>query len=340
MLLAVALWSAASGAHAWASGLVGFAVARALLGLGEGATFPGGLRTALSTLPETRRSRGIAVAYSGGSLGAIVTPLVVTPVALRFGWRAAFLCTGMLGVLWLGVWLVVAEIAPALRVVPRGTDGTRAPTASLVTDAERPAARVTDLRLWGFMAAYALGAFPLAFVSYAAPLYLHQALGASQAKLGHWLFVPPLGWELGYFFWGSLTDRRRARGRASAADDGRLLSSLALLSLPLACGPLYHQFALVVATLFFAMFVAAGFVVAGLAYATRIFSTRDGALIAGLGAGSWSGMVAVLMPVVGRAFDERAYGRSFLLAALLPALGVAAWWALELVASRRATWRS
>ncbi len=46
MLAAVALWSAASTAHALAAGLVGFAAARALLGFGEGATFPGGLRTA------------------------------------------------------------------------------------------------------------------------------------------------------------------------------------------------------------------------------------------------------------------------------------------------------
>src|ERR1043166_3816865 len=44
MLLAVAVWSAASGGHALMSGVLGFAVARAMLGLGEGATFPGGLR--------------------------------------------------------------------------------------------------------------------------------------------------------------------------------------------------------------------------------------------------------------------------------------------------------
>jgi hypothetical protein len=35
-----------SAAHAWISGFPGFAAARRLLGLGEGATFPGGLRAA------------------------------------------------------------------------------------------------------------------------------------------------------------------------------------------------------------------------------------------------------------------------------------------------------
>ena len=98
MFSAVSFWTLASAAHAFASGLWSFASARALLGFGEGATFPGGLRTATQTLPEGLQSRGIAVAYSGGSLGAIITPLLVTPIALRYGWRGAFIFTGVVGI--------------------------------------------------------------------------------------------------------------------------------------------------------------------------------------------------------------------------------------------------
>src|SRR5689334_24251954 len=66
MLVAVALWSAASTAHAFAAGLLGFAAARAVLGFGEGATFPGGMRVVAQTLPPDKRARGLAIAYSGG----------------------------------------------------------------------------------------------------------------------------------------------------------------------------------------------------------------------------------------------------------------------------------
>src|SRR5919204_3631693 len=100
MLMAVAIWTAASMSHAWMSGFVGFALARAVLGLGEGATFPGGLRTAVESLPSDRRARGIATSFSGGTIGAIVTPLIVVPIALTFGWRAAFLFTGALRIGW------------------------------------------------------------------------------------------------------------------------------------------------------------------------------------------------------------------------------------------------
>src|SRR5580693_10666845 len=97
MLIAVGIWTVASASHAWMTGLLGFAAARALLGFGEGATFPGGLRTAANSLPLSRQSRGMGISYSGASVGAIVAPLVITPIALRFGWRAAFLFTGGLG---------------------------------------------------------------------------------------------------------------------------------------------------------------------------------------------------------------------------------------------------
>src|SRR5207344_1069833 len=55
MLLAVGIWTGASMSHAAMSTFFGFAVARAVLGFGEGATFPGGLRTAVESLPASMR---------------------------------------------------------------------------------------------------------------------------------------------------------------------------------------------------------------------------------------------------------------------------------------------
>ena len=105
MLMAVGLWTVASTSHAWVTGFIGFAVARAVLGFGEGAAFPGAMRTATESLPPNQVSRGMALGYSGASLGAIITPLIVTPIALQFGWQTAFLITGAFGAVWLLLWL-------------------------------------------------------------------------------------------------------------------------------------------------------------------------------------------------------------------------------------------
>ena len=173
MLLAVSIWTVASASHAVAAGFLGFVLVRAMLGFGEGATFPGGLRTVIQTLPLSLRARGVAVAYSGGSLGAVVTPLIVTPLALAFGWRAAFLFTGLIGACWLGLWLLVSR-----RRDVRERES--------VEPAESLADKLlfSDPRLWSYMLAYAFGALPIAFVIYAAALYLNSSFGASQSLIG------------------------------------------------------------------------------------------------------------------------------------------------------------
>src|SRR5579863_6912156 len=109
MTAAVSLWTLASVAHVFAAGLRSFAIARAFLGFGEGATFPGGLRAVVQSLPPEQRSRGTAFAYSGGSLGAIITPIVITPVAAAWGWQGAFWFTGAVGAGWLALWAIIAR---------------------------------------------------------------------------------------------------------------------------------------------------------------------------------------------------------------------------------------
>ena len=318
MTAAVACWTAASVAHAFASGFWPFGAARAALGFGEGATFPGGLRVVVQTLPAEKRSRGLAVAYSGGSLGAIVTPLIVTPIFLWWGWRAAFWFTGFIGAAWLAIWAVVAR-RPDIGAMPSPTKSTAAAT---------PAPSLRDRRLWAFICAYALGALPLGFVLYSSSLYLAHPLGLSQEWIGKVLWLPPLGWEVGYFVWGWLADRSIRAGRPRVPGLHRLLTACVLLNLPLALVPWVSNVAGVMSLLFLAMFVSSGFVVVSVAYATHIYSHRHAGLIAGIGAGSWSALVALAMPYFGRLFDQQNYTATFLIAASIPILGYAGWFSL------------
>jgi len=314
MSAAVLIWTAASTGHAFVGGLLGFGVARAVLGFGEGATFPGGLRTAVQTLPPAKRSRGIAVAYSGGSLGAVVTPLIVTPIAHWWGWRAAFLFTGFIGLAWLVLWQFVSR-RPALREKPE----------RLPASAQEAKPRFSDPRIWSFMCAYAWGALPLALVIYGAAIFLNRSLGTSQLTIGKVLWIPPLGWEIGYFFWGWLADRRVAAGMPPQQAFGGLLAAVTLLSLPLVLAPWLTSLPAVMALLFLAMFAASGFIILTVAWAARVYSSDHAGLIAGLGAGAWSLMVAVVMPIFGRLFDLSRFDAGFALAAGFPVAGYVVW---------------
>jgi len=315
MTAAVACWTAASAAHAFASGFWSFGAARAALGFGEGATFPGGLRTVVQTLPLEQRGRGIAVAYSGGSMGAVVTPLVVTPIFLWWGWRAAFWFTGAIGLTWLAIWAIVA----------RRNDIRRTPSVTQADAGRTPGPRRQDRQLWAFICAYALGALPLGFVLYGASLYLAHPLGFSQKFIGKVLWIPPLGWEVGYFVWGWLADRSLKSGQPRLPALDRLVTLCALLNLPFAAVPWINHIGAVMFLLFLAMFVASGFVVLSVAYATHIYSHEHAGLLAGVGAGSWSALVAVIMPFFGRLFDQHRYSPAFVIAAAIPVAGYLGW---------------
>jgi len=315
MLVAVSFWTAASMSHALAAGFLSFAIARTALGFGEGATFPGGLRAVVQTLRPTEQARGIAVAYSGGSLGAIVTPIVVTPIFLKWGWRPAFLFTGGIGLAWIILWSFVSRRADVRDFKPARTDKLPPPHPP----------RWTDPRVWSFILAYGLGATPLGFVMYAASIYLSQALGKDQAFLGKVLWIPPLGWEVGYFFWGWMVDRMTAQGIPKMTTVRRLMRAAVFLSLPLAAVPWMTATWLVLLEMFFAMFVIVGFVVPSVAYATHVYAADHAGLIAGIGAGSYGAIVALTMPLFGKLFDMRRYDIAFAVAALMPALGYVGW---------------
>ena len=312
MTLAVAGWSLASALHAMAGGLFSFGFLRTALGFCEGATFPGSLRTVMQTLQPERRSRGIALSYSGGSLGAILTPFIVTPIAIAYGWRSAFWMTGLAGLLWIVWWWTLC---------------TRSDLK------QRPQIDVggfiwKDHRVAAFIAIYAMGALPLGFILYMAGLYLSQVFHLSQKALGGLLWIPPAGWECGYFFWGWWIDRLVKRGMPVDQACRRAFSIALVFSLPLAFAPAITDLRLFMLELFIAMFVTGSFIVGGIAYATNAFGNGRAGLIAGLGAGSFSACTALCAPVFGGFFDDRNYAYAFWLASAFPVIGYTIWMGL------------
>ena len=105
--LAVLFWSVSAMAHAAATSVFQFAIARFSLGVGESGSFPASIKAVAEWFPKKERALATGIFNSGTNVGAIVTPLVVPWLTLRFGWRMAFICTGALGLLWIVAWLAL-----------------------------------------------------------------------------------------------------------------------------------------------------------------------------------------------------------------------------------------
>jgi ACS family hexuronate transporter-like MFS transporter len=105
--LAFAIWQVAHIAHAGARGLNDFIFARIALGVGEGGGFPGGIKAVTEWFPKKERAFATGIFNAGTNIGAIVTPLVIPAITIAWGWEMAFIITGVAGLIWLPIWLIV-----------------------------------------------------------------------------------------------------------------------------------------------------------------------------------------------------------------------------------------
>jgi len=114
----VGLWSVAAILHAFTRGALSLGVFRCLLGFSEAGNWPAGGKTVSLWFPKERRAFAMAVFDSGSAVGAIVAPPIVALLALNFGWRAAFIVTGLLGLVWLAAWWWIYRDPPPIRGSP------------------------------------------------------------------------------------------------------------------------------------------------------------------------------------------------------------------------------
>ncbi|MEO8481293.1 MAG: MFS transporter [Acidobacteriota bacterium] len=145
--VAIIIWSVAAIGHAeapavgaglapivaffgagFSTSVIGFAAMRLLLGLGEAGNFPASIKTVAEWFPRSERAFATGIFNSGTNIGALLTPLVVPYITVTYGWYWAFIITGVIGFVWLALWLVIyapAASHPRLSTAERAyiTDG-------------------------------------------------------------------------------------------------------------------------------------------------------------------------------------------------------------------------
>jgi len=103
-------WSFAAIGHALATGPLGFGIARGALGITEAGNFPAAIKTTAEWFPKRERALATGIFNSGANVGAVIAPLAVPVIAIKWGWQWAFILTGAIGLIWLIFWLTIYEI--------------------------------------------------------------------------------------------------------------------------------------------------------------------------------------------------------------------------------------
>lgn len=205
--LAVVWWSIFTGLTAVARSVGVLLGCRLLLGVGEAGAYPSCAKVTGNWFPRSERGLASSIFDSGSRIGsALSLPLVAWLIA-SFGWRASFVATGLLGIVWAVVWIIVYRDPERHHsVTPEELQRLQAERGVLeeVKGKHIPWASLFRYRtIWGMM----IGFFCLNFVIYFFitwfPTYLVRARGFSLAQLGTLGVLPALiaipgGWIGGF----------------------------------------------------------------------------------------------------------------------------------------------
>lgn len=318
--LAVAVWSCAAMSHALARSSFQFAAARFALGFGEAANFPAAIKTIADWFPTRERALATGIFNSGTNLGALIAPLLVPFVAVRFGWRSSFLATGGLDLLWIIVWLSTYHPQKQNKLaraadrdyVEAGREGhlRRVPYGVLLR----------TRAAWAFLLGKFLTDPVWWFYLYWLPGFLTLRYGLDLSHLGPPLITVYLAADIGSIGGGWLSSRLLAGGSDLTKARKYTLLVCALTVTPVSCVmPAHGNLWLTVALVSLAAAGHQGWSANIYTLASDTFPQSVTASVVGLGGfgGAVGGMLVA--PAVGYwlDFSHQAYGPLFVVASLM-----------------------
>ena len=86
-----------------------FLSCRMILAVGEAGNFPAAIKATAEYFPAKDRAFATSIFNSGASVGALAAPATIPLLARAWGWEMAFVVIGVLGYVWMGLWMWAYE---------------------------------------------------------------------------------------------------------------------------------------------------------------------------------------------------------------------------------------
>jgi ACS family hexuronate transporter-like MFS transporter len=335
MAFFVCFWSVCQVLHGLTVGKWSFAACRIGLGLAEPGSFPAATKAVGEWFPPRQRAIGVGIFNTGSVIGAALASPLAAFVALRFGWRAAFIFTGVLGFIWLILWLIFYQPPQRNRWLG-AKEAAELSRAGVITNESVVAEKKVD---WlGVLTSRPGLVLILArfltdpviyFVMFWLPSYLQKERGFDLQMIGEYTWIPwtigGLGYVLGGWFSGKMirADRKIGRSRKIAMTIGAALLPSAILA------PLVPSAALAIAAMCVVVFGHAIWVTNLMTLPTDLFSSNKVATAAGLSGMGGAIAGALANWFTGSFVTHFSYLPIFICAGLLhPVAMLLVWWLL------------
>ncbi len=312
LTIAVVWWSIVSCITSFVNSPFSLGVLRFLLGIGEGFNWPGASKAVAEFFPEEERGTAVAIFDSGSSVGGALAAIAIPWIALKLGWRFAFAFSGILGFLWLGMWLVVYPSSSAIEKEQR--QPSKRPTRSAWLNILR------RRETWGVVLGRSLTDPIWWFYVFWLPQYLSDTRGFSLRQIAAFAWIPFVAADLGNFA-GGLSSGALIKHGMPVLRARKLICIIS--SIPMLAGipavlindPFYS-----LAFICIALFGYASWSTMGLTFPSDLFSSEVVGSVTGL-SGLAAGLAGTLFTLlVGTLVDRFSYFPAFVAAATAPLL--------------------
>jgi ACS family hexuronate transporter-like MFS transporter len=329
LMLSTAFWSVAAAGHALATDFQSLCFWRMMLAIGEG---PGGaclLKGIRQSLPTRFQDTGIGLVGAGTLLGALLAPLTVLPLAVAYGWQAAFLVTAAVGTVWMPFWWLAA-----------GRQGKR-------LDVPAPAASATGKRewlnlrspgIWATMVAIFFTIPPSVFTLSFLALYLSDTFHLPPSALGGLQWQPYMAMDLGQLAAATTLPLLMRKGLTPLAARRCVMVfgfTASTLMLVMAAAP---TLGVAMTALNISRFCFQFAYVALLAYGVSCVRPDQAGRMNGLMNAAFGACNFAFNPLIGKLTDiyNHNYQPVIIMVSLSPLIGLTGWLVLSQVAARRA----
>ena len=211
--ISVALWSLVSLAHGFVHDVQGLLICRGALGVVEASGVAATGKVGGMYLKPEERAVGAAMSQLGLSIGAGLAPAFTIYFAYQHNWRWAFYGAGILGLLWIPLWLGTSKAIP--------------PTAQPAEEALKASGMLADPRFWAMMLANGLSMTFYSLWTNWAPIYLVKVFHLTPREAAHYSWAVPFCGYLGALLGGFLSWRFVSKGGRSPVEARKRVCGIA-----------------------------------------------------------------------------------------------------------------
>ncbi len=196
-------WSVAQMGHVLVTTVTGFVTTRVLLATFEAINLPAAVKTVGTWFRGDDRSLALGIMNLAPNIGMVVTPLLVPLIAVAWGWKAAFIITGAIGLIWLAFWFMLPRPAGPVQALPQSPDRNWNAFWRLLA----------DRRTWAITAGKFFTDFVWVFLLFWGPDLLNKMFGLQPGPSWPVALVYLMA-GIGSLFAGSLSSWLLSRGRS------------------------------------------------------------------------------------------------------------------------------